>query len=96
MSLAQGRTEEVYVQVLIKNLNLISVGVFVLNIGFNPVAVDFFATSLVGVFSFMLGGLLFMFESKSTNVRHSMVEALFHHLFAHLFLGIVPCPGICK
>lgn len=58
MSLAQGRTEEVYVQVLIKNLNLISVGVFVLNIGFNPVAVDFFATSLVGVFSFMLGGVI--------------------------------------
>lgn len=90
MSLAQERTEEVYAQVLIKSLNFISVAALILNIGFNPIAFDFFATSLVGVFSFILGGYC-LFLSRSQRLLEIQWSKHFFITFLPIyFWGLFP------
>lgn len=90
MSLAQERTEEVYVQVLIKSLNLISVTALILNIGFNPIAFDFFATSLVGVFSFILGGCCLFLSRSPRLLEIQWSKHFFITLLPIYFWGLFP------
>lgn len=90
MSLAQERTEEVYVQVLIKSLNFISVAALILNIGFNPIAFDFFATSLVGIFSFILGGQCLFLSRSPRLLKIQWSKHFFITLLPIYFWGIFP------